>query len=307
MADIPPINCSHTYLLLSIAFSHYVEKARWAFAYYRVPYAQHLLLPALHIFTVKPIVDSNVCTHEKRDTRASPWSTPCLVVYDASGSKLQESFHDSHDILMYLSENFSTPDHVNLYTSCGLAKADEIKALERRYDEGLGAAAIDFFYLDAVVFNKWRSMLPFALMGFKNKVGSLQSLIWFVFSPLIGKMILSAMSITASKYQKAMHTCREEFRHASELLGKSEYLAGSRLSAADITFAALSYPFLRITHQEGFQQYPLSSLGTSSIGKAFQQELRATKAGQHVLRLYKEERYFESYLPRQKKTLVGLW
>ena len=216
MVDIPPINCSHTYLLLSIAFSHYVEKARWAFAYYQVPYAQHLLLPALHIFTVKPIVDSNVCTHEKRDTRASPWSTPCLVVYDASGSKLQESFHDSHDILMYLSENFSSPDHVNLYTSCGLAKADEIKALERRYDEGLGVAAIDFFYLDAVVFNKWRSMLPFALMGFKNKVGPLQSLIWFVFSPLIGKMILSAMSITASKYQKAMHTCREEFRHASE-------------------------------------------------------------------------------------------
>ena len=215
MADIPPRGSSQTYLLLSMAVSHYNEKARWAFAYYRVPYTQQLLLPWLHIFTVKPIVDSNVSTHEKRDIRASPWSTPCLVVYDASGSKLQESFHDSHDILVYLSENFSSPGHVNLYTSCGLAKVDEIKALERHYDEGLGVAAIDFFYLDPLVFNKWHSMLPFALMGFRNKVGPLQSLIWFGFSPLLGKMIMSAMSITASRYQKALQTCRKEFRHAS--------------------------------------------------------------------------------------------
>jgi glutathione S-transferase len=216
MADIPPRDSFQTYLLLSIAVSHYNEKARWAFAYYGVPYAHHLLLPVLHIFTVKPIVDSNVCTQEKKDIRASPWSTPCLAVYDASGTELRESFHDSHDILVYLSENFSSSDHVNLYTSCGLAKVDEIKSLERRYDEGLGVAAIDFAYLDALVFNKWHSMLPYALMGFRNKVGPLQSSIWFIFSPFLGKMIMSAMNITASRYQKAMDTCREEFRHASE-------------------------------------------------------------------------------------------
>jgi glutathione S-transferase len=216
MADMPPRDGSQTYLLLSMAVSHYNEKARWALAYYQVPYTQHLLLPWLHIFTVKPIVDSNVCTQEKRDTRASPWSTPCLAVYDASGSKLQESFHDSHDILVYLSEKFSCPDHMNLYASCGPAKVDEIKALERHYDEGLGVAAIDFFYLDALVFNKWHSMLPFALMGFRNRVGPLQSLIWFIFSPLLGRMLISVMGITASRYQKAMQTCREEFKHASE-------------------------------------------------------------------------------------------
>lgn len=216
MADMPPRDSSQMHLLLSIAVSHYNEKARWAFAYYRVPYVHHLLLPFLHIFTVKPIVDSHVCTHQKRDTRVSPWSTPCLAVYDASGSQLQESFHDSHDILMYLSENFSSSDHVNLYTSCGLAKVDEIKSLERHYDEGLGVAARDFAYLDTLVFNKWHSMLPFALMGFRNKVGPLQSLIWFFSSQLLGRMIISVMGITASKYQKAIQTCREEFRQASE-------------------------------------------------------------------------------------------
>lgn len=216
MADMPPRQGSQTYLLLSIALSHYNEKARWALAYYRVPYTHHLLLPWLHIFTVKPILNSRVCIHEPRDTRSSPFSTPCLAVYDASGTKLQESFHDSHDILVYLSEKFSSPNHVNLYTSCGPEKVDEIHAFERHYDEGLGVAARDFLYLDMLVVNKWHAMLPFALVGFRNRVGPLQSLIWFGFSPLLGRMITSVMEITPSRYQKAMQTCREDFRHASE-------------------------------------------------------------------------------------------
>ena len=216
IADMPPREGSQTYLLLSIALSHYNEKARWALAYYRVPYAHHLLLPWFHIFTVKPIVDSGVCTHKTRDTRSSPVSTPCLAVYDASGTKLQESFHDSHDILVYLSEKFSTPDYVNLYTSCDPEKVDEIYALEKHYDEGLGVAVRDFVYLDMHVINKWHAMLPLALVGFRNRVGLLQLLIWFGFSPLLGRMTMSIMEITPSKYQEAMQTCREDFRHASE-------------------------------------------------------------------------------------------
>jgi len=98
-----------------------------------------------------------------------------------------------------------------------------------------------------------------------------------------------------------------EYQSNYLVLENSEYLAGSCLSAADITFAALSFPILGITHQEGYQLYSLPSKAWSSQGRAFQQELRATKAGQHVLRLYKEERYFGTSLPLQKKTLFGLW
>lgn len=216
MADMPPGEDSQTYLLLSITLSHFNEKARWALAYYQVPYAHHLLLPWLHIFTVKPIVDSGVCVVGTRDTKSSPFSTPCLVVCDSSRTKPQESFHDSHDILVHLSEKFSTPDHMNLYTSCGPEKADAIYALERHYDEGLGVAVRDFFYLDMLNVNKWHAMLPFALLGFRNGVGLLQSLIWFGFSPLLGRMITSILGITPSRYKEAMQTCRENFRHASE-------------------------------------------------------------------------------------------
>src|SRR5450756_2502437 len=115
MAKIPPKEASQTYLLLCIPFSHFNEKARWAFAYYGVPYTHHLLLPWLHIFATKTIVEQRVCNRKSRDTRSSPFSTPCLAVYNASGTRLQESFHDSHDILVYLSENFSSAEHMNLY------------------------------------------------------------------------------------------------------------------------------------------------------------------------------------------------
>jgi glutathione S-transferase len=211
----PPRESSHTYHLLSIAFSHFNEKARWAFSYYRAPYTHQLLLPWLHMFTTKPIVDKKVCTQESRDPRSSSFSTPCLAVYDASGTHLQESFHDSHDILVYLSKNFSAPEHVNLYTSCGAENESKVYDLEKRYDEVLGKAVIDFFYHELLVVNKWRAMLPFACVGFRNRVGMLQSLMWFGLSPLLGRMITAAFDITPERYRKAMETCREEFRCAS--------------------------------------------------------------------------------------------
>lgn len=216
MAAVPLNGKSQTYLLLSIALSHFNEKARWAFSYYRVPYSHHLILPMLHMFTVKPILDSQLCTRESRDPISSPFSTPCLAIYNSTGTKLQESLHDSHDILLYLSENFSTPEHVNLYTSCGAEKEAEIFALEKHYDEVLGKAVVDFLYFDILVVNKWRAMLPFACVGFMNRVGLLQSLIWFGFSPLLGRMITSALDITLDRYERAIETCRDEFRRASE-------------------------------------------------------------------------------------------
>jgi glutathione S-transferase len=210
-----PGKTQRTHRLFAIAVSHYSEKARWALSYYRVPYQQQLLLPWLHVFSVKTIVDAQVCVRQSRDTRSSPYSTPCLAIYDDSGSTLKESLHDSHDVLVYLSENFATVDSVNLYTSCGQTKEEEIRALEKHYDETLGVAACNFFYLDMLRFARWRSILPFATMGFKNKVGLLQSLIWFALSPILGRLIISAMRM-GSSHHDAMQTCREIFHHASE-------------------------------------------------------------------------------------------
>ncbi|KAK5000580.1 hypothetical protein LTR66_000599 [Elasticomyces elasticus] len=295
------------HLLLSIAFSHYNEKARWAFAYYGVPYTHHLLLPALHIFSIRTFASNSDLEFDQKDSDSSPYSTPCLVVSDPSRANAQLIFRDSHDILVYLSEAFPSSERPDLYTSCGVDQTEQIKALEKRYDDVLGVATRCIAYYDMLVLNRWRSLLSFALLGFRNRVGLLQSILWFLLSPLIGRLLIWRMECTTSRHRESMVLCREEFERASKLLEDSEYLAGKRLSAADITFAALAYPVLHISHEEGYQQYPPGSKTISSEGRAFMTELRATRAGQHVLRLFKEERDCGSLLPRQRKTVLRLW
>lgn len=213
---MPPVEGSKTHRLLSIPVSHYNEKARWGFSYYRVLYEHHLFLPWFHYFGVNPILEAGVRVQGKMESYSSHFSTPCLAVYDASGSTLLESYHDSHDILVYLSENFSTHNSPNLYTSCGPEHADRIRELERHYDDVLGVAARTFFYVDMLSMNKWGSVLPFAFMGFRNRVGLLQSTLWFFLSPFLGRMIISVIDMTPKKYQEAIDICREEFRNASE-------------------------------------------------------------------------------------------
>jgi glutathione S-transferase len=161
------------HLLLSIAFSHYNEKARWAFAYYGIPYTHHLLLPGFHVFSVKPAVErpTTSASIKRSNARTSPHSTPCLVVYGDDLKDVQESLHESHDILRYLSDHFSAPERVNLYESCGAAQEDKVNALEKHYDEVLGRAARMYGYGDILVLNKWRALIPFALLGLREPRG----------------------------------------------------------------------------------------------------------------------------------------
>ena len=213
---MPPTINPQTHLLLSIPYSHYNEKARWAFAYYGIRYTHHLLLPCFHIFSVKQVTGrQTLASFNQSDARVSPYSTPCLVIYGDDLTDVQDLLHDSHDILRYLSTHFSTPERVNLYESCGTAQEDKVNALEKHYDEVLGRAARDHIYYDTLVLNKWRAMLPFALLGFTNRVGVLQSMLWFMLSPLIGPIIISSTNNSAEKHEAAMRTCRVEFEDAS--------------------------------------------------------------------------------------------
>jgi glutathione S-transferase len=204
----------NNHLLLAIPFSHYNEKARWAFAYYGVPYSQQLLLPVFHILSLRTVANRSPSKTHKQG-HSSPYSTPCLVVSTGSPPTTDKTFHDSHDILVYLSENFSCPVHPHLYTCCGVDQADQIRGLEKRYDEVLGIATRSFAYYEIVVLNRWRALLPFALLGFTNGVGLLQSMLWFLWSPLIGKLLVSKLGSTPKHHRSMMEICRAEFECAS--------------------------------------------------------------------------------------------
>jgi hypothetical protein len=49
-----------------------------------------------------------------------------------------------------------------------------------------------------------------------------------------------------------------------------------------------AYPVMGITHKEGFTYWPLAERWRSA--RLLNAELRATKAGQHVLRLFAEKK-----------------
>lgn len=213
----------NNHLLLSIAFSHYVEKARWALAYYHIPYTQHLLLPVFHVFSVKSILAHCPDAALTKPPQSSPFSTPLLVVYESfstssssSPPTIRRAFQSSHDILVYLSSIFSTLAHPSLYTSCGADQADKVSSLEEHYDSILGVAARKYVYYDMLVLNKYRALLPFATVGFANGVGWLQAVLWFVWSPLIGRLLVSrVVKASAKEHGEVMERLREEFGAAS--------------------------------------------------------------------------------------------
>jgi hypothetical protein len=51
-----------------------------------------------------------------------------------------------------------------------------------------------------------------------------------------------------------------------------------------------AYPVMGITHKEGFTYWPLTKRCFTRSARLLNAELRATKAGQHVLRLFEEKK-----------------
>jgi hypothetical protein len=95
------------------------------------------------------------------------------------------------------------------------------------------------------------------------------------------------LSITQETSRLSKEALRKVFADASKRLESREYLAGNEFTAADLTFCALSSPLLRPPELAKFQ-CPEAELPTDAV--ELMKELRATKAGQHVLKVYNLKR-----------------
>ena len=69
--------------------------------------------------------------------------------------------------------------------------------------------------------------------------------------------------------------------------GGAAYLVGSRFTAADLTFACLAAPVVGPGGYGGLGGMPLP---WGVYPEGLLEEMRATPAGQHVLRVYREHR-----------------
>lgn len=85
--------------LVTIAFSHYCEKARWGLEHFGVEYRDLRTLPMFHFFGV---MGATAFRGGRRDRASTRWSTPVLIT--GEGTRV----HDSAEILVYLSDRYGT-------------------------------------------------------------------------------------------------------------------------------------------------------------------------------------------------------
>jgi len=252
-----------TYRLLTIGPSHYCEKARWALERAGVAFTEEAHLPLLHWPHVVAAVGSR--------------TVPALV---GPGVRLGES----RDILRFADER--SPAHARLYPEGQDGR--EVARLEALFDTRLGPLVRRLAYCFIVpepalfvrVFEPTAAPLERALL--RRGHGALRA----------------ALGRAFKVSPRAAVRCQEQllalYAEVSRDLGERPYLVGDRFSAADLTFAALSWPLLFPPELTAGAGSPLGAPSRSELppglGGAVD-ALRETRAGRHALRMYRDHRH----------------
>ncbi|WP_437585728.1 glutathione S-transferase family protein [Sorangium sp. So ce1000] len=260
--------------LITIPWSHYCEKARWALDRAGVPYREDAYLPFAHAL---PALWAGGRT-----------SVPVLV---SSAGVLR----DSTDILRY-ADTLVPPERALFFREFREPDAGraEVEALEELFDLDLGPATrrIAYFHL-----------LPdaegtFTLMGgsFRALEGAGAALPWWfgrgafrAYFPVARSVMNAAMRIDAASAERSRGKVRAVFDAVNERLRDGRpFLVGDRFSAADLTFAALAAPLL-VPEDHPASLPPPGELPSDL--RALAEALRGEPAGAFALRMYREHRH----------------
>lgn len=252
--------------LITIPFSHYCEKARWALDYSQRPYKELAYLPGLHLTATA--------------LRSCGKTVPVL----RTGT---EDYKDSTDILQFVDRERAPQVPSLLGKDAALRK--EILQFEDGLDERLGPAA--------------RLLVYHHLLG---SVDTLVQIVGHGYGPLGKKSLGLVMRglrggirkgyrINPERAVQAEDKIRRVFSETDQrLTSGAPFLFGTDFTAADLTLAALAGPVLMwpesIYHHDGriATQDPIEMLPPGL--KAIVQSLRATATGKHCLQLYRHHR-----------------
>jgi len=241
--------------LITIRFSHYCDKARWALDRAGLAYREEPHIPLL----------SWGATFANGGRR----TVPVLVTPDGTLS-------DSTDILHWVDAQGLAPP---LFPDG--VEGDEVAALEEELDERLGPASRRLAYFHVLPQTSMiRRMLPGAAPRWEGRVAS-------VTMPLMTRVLRAGMRIDQVGAARSRDVIDEVFASVSDRLSSGRrYLIGDRFTAADLTFAALAAPVIlppNYARLLGVYEIPDSMAPLVDY-------LRSTTAGQLAMRLYAEER-----------------
>jgi glutathione S-transferase len=242
--------------LITFPLSHFCEKARWGLDHAGVTYRERGYPPAVHKLAVLP-------------HRAS--TVPLLVG--------NPTLRESTDILAFA--NRACRDGNALYPATADARR-ETDALVARLDAVLGPHVRVWFYAWALA--EPRRLRAWASPGLPRR----QRAVLDAMAPAIAALIANRLEVNEATGAQARERVDEELEMVSAKLADGRrYLAGDRFGAADLTFAALSGPALLAPGYGGgsFIAPPMPAQLEAQI-----EAWRATPAGQHALRVYREHR-----------------
>jgi glutathione S-transferase len=240
--------------LITISFSHYCEKARWALDRCAIAYKEHANLPLF----------SYLATYRATRTK----TVPILVAGDTKLS-------DSTEIVAWCDGHAP-----GTLIPAEPALREEALALEDDFDRQLGPATRRWGY--AQLIDEPR-VVPY--LG--SRVPRWQALGLKVARPLAMKMIQRGLDVTPEGVARSLEKIEETFAKITALLADGRrYLVGNRFTVADLTFASLVAPVLLPDQLDvGLPPYEMFGDARAQIDA-----WRATPAGAFAQRMFKEER-----------------
>ena len=240
--------------LVTIRYSHYCEKARWALERARIEFVEEPHVPVI----------SWIGALGSGGNRTAP-------VFVAGG----KTYAESTDVLRYADEHGSAD---KLFTG-----DPEVERLEEHFDRHLGPTARRAVYDD--VLRLPRAQLA-ELLG--KDAPNWEKRVARMATPVIGGMIRRGLRVTPPEVKRSKEMVETIFAEIEALLADGRrYLTGDRFTAADLTFAALAAP---VVYPDRYASYaaPLAELPPAITDVVHRH--RDRPAGAFAMRMYAEHR-----------------
>jgi glutathione S-transferase len=245
--------------LITLALSPYNDFARWALDRSGIPYDEQRKALIQHVFA-------------SRRARGKG-TTPVLVTDD-------EVIADSSEIAEWADRHAVSPGA--LYGDGD--RAEEVRGLVKHFGDDLGTETRPLFWTalieDLDLANRLWSQ------GISERAARTQPWLLRLNKPVIKR----TLNVRKDTIPTATAKIREIFDEAATRLRDRPHLVDDRISAADLSFAAMAAPALM--PPEGHPtRYPSLDELSEPVADAMA-ELRQHPAGEYALRMYRDERGF---------------